>query len=135
MKATKNITDKFAIGLSLACVIHCLVLPLLVVLLPNFLVLQLSDEKFHFWMVIAVIPTSLYALFMGCKKHKDYRIFTIGVTGLLLLILAVTLDHELIGEIGEKSMTVIGALLIALAHFFNFRFCQKAKDGVCSEKE
>jgi hypothetical protein len=70
MKALPISTDKIAISLSTLCVIHCLSLPLLVALLPSFTVLSLHGEAFHFWMVVAVIPISLFALQMGCKKHK-----------------------------------------------------------------
>ena len=70
----ENVTDKMAITLSIACAIHCLALPLLLLLLPSFMVLQLNNEAFHTWMVIIVLPTSVYALFMGCKQHKRYKI-------------------------------------------------------------
>ena len=70
MKTVQEYTDKFAIGLSMLCAIHCLLLPLLLVALPSISALQIENEAFHFWMLAAVIPTSLYALSMGCKKHQ-----------------------------------------------------------------
>ena len=42
--------DKFAIGLSAMCSIHCLAVPVLLVLLPSTAVLGLGNEQFHFWM-------------------------------------------------------------------------------------
>ena len=36
------ITDRMAIGLSLACVIHCLALPIVLVAIPNFLAIYVD---------------------------------------------------------------------------------------------
>lgn len=71
MRSGQSIMDKFAIGLSLACAIHCIVLPVLLVMLPSLAALQLDDEAFHIWMVAAVLPSSIYALSMGCKQPAN----------------------------------------------------------------
>lgn len=127
MNSIQTLTDKTAIGLSLLCAIHCLASPLLVVLLPSLSALQLDNEAFHFWMVVAVVPTSVYALTMGCKQHKHYRLLTYGFIGLACLISAVVLGEALLGEAGEKILTVIGATIIAYGHFQNYRLCQQHK--------
>jgi carbon starvation protein CstA len=125
MKTAQQLTDKFAMSLSMLCAIHCLLLPLLLVLLPSLGSLQLVNESFHSWMIVAVIPTSIYALTIGCKKHQRYRLLFLGVSGLILMILAVLIGHEIAGEIGEKVFTLLGAMLVTLAHFGNFRRCQR----------
>ena len=88
MNTTQVVTDKLAIGLSLGCAIHCLSLPILLALLPSMTALQLDNEAFHFWMLVAVIPTSVYALTLGCKQHKRYRLLILGFIGLGLLVMA-----------------------------------------------
>ncbi|GHF00678.1 MerC domain-containing protein [Thalassotalea profundi] len=125
MKITQETTDKFSIGLSMLCAIHCMLLPLLLVALPSLGALQLDNEAFHIWMLIAVIPTSIYALTLGCKKHKRYRLLIWGITGLTLMILAVTLGHNIIGETGEKILTLLGAFCVVIAHFGNFKRCRQ----------
>ncbi|WP_448248774.1 MerC domain-containing protein [Thalassotalea agariperforans] len=124
---TTAITDKFAIGLSMLCAIHCLVLPILLALLPSLAAFNLHDEAFHKWMLIAVIPTSLYALTMGCKKHHRYHLLVLGMLGLTLMVSALCLDHDMIGETGEKTLTLIGAMLVAGAHLINFKRCRSNK--------
>lgn len=131
MNTTQAVTDKLAIGLSLGCAIHCLFLPILLVLLPSMAVLQLDNEAFHFWMLVAVIPTSIYALTLGCKQHKRYRLLILGFIGLALLILALALGEERIGEAGEKILTVIGASFVAFGHWFNYRLCRAQKHEDC----
>ncbi|MFT7009817.1 MAG: hypothetical protein ACJAXJ_004371 [Colwellia sp.] len=121
MIKTKNVTDKLAITLSIACAIHCLALPLILLLLPSFVVLQLNNEAFHTWMVIIVLPTSVYALFMGCKQHKRYRLLFIGFLGLMLLVFAVWLGNEY----WEKVLTLVGSMVIAGGHYWNYRLCQQ----------
>ena len=130
MKSLQVMTDKFAIGLSVACVIHCFALPLLLVLLPSAAALQLDNEAFHLWMVAAVLPSSLYALTMGCKKHKRYSLLLMGFAGLSLLVLALAMGEDRIGEAGEKTLTVAGAVCLALGHWFNYRLC-RARDQQC----
>ena len=107
MKTTQAITDKLAIGLSLACVIHCLALPVLLVLLPGIAALQLNNESFHLWMVVAVLPSSIYALTLGCKQHKRYQLLFLGSVGIVLMILALFLGEAVIGELGEKILTTV----------------------------
>jgi len=122
-----------AISLSLLCTIHCLVLPLALVILPSLAALPLADEAFDLWMVIAVIPVSAYALTMGCKKHKSYHQLLIGGIGLSLLLAAVFLDHDSLGENREKILTVSGAVMIAIGHILNYRLCQLQYRCECHE--
>lgn len=124
MRSAQEITDKFAISLSLLCAIHCLASPVMLVLLSSLTVLQLDNEAFHQWMLVAILPATIYALTIGCKKHKRYQLLFLGFTGLTLLVLAVFLGEKTTGEYGEKILTVLGATLIASGHYFNFRLCQ-----------
>lgn len=135
MKTVQAAADKLAIGLSMVCAIHCLALPLLLVLLPTIAVLQLNNEAFHVWMVVAVIPTSIYALTLGCKQHKRHQLLILGAVGLTLLIMALVLGEERIGEAGEKILTALGSTFVALGHWFNYRLCraQKNKNCACPE--
>ena len=126
MKNIQALADKAAITLSFICTIHCLALPLAVVLLPALAVLNLEDEASHLWMLAAVVPTSLYALTMGCKKHKDYSVMPFGIIGLVILVAVPFLGHDLLGESGESIFTTIGGLIIAGGHLINHRLCRRS---------
>ncbi len=132
MRTVQQITDKLSISLSLLCAIHCLAVPVMLALLPGFAALQLDNEAFHSWMLWAVIPASIYALTMGCKQHKRLRLLVVGGAGLILMILAVILAEEIIGESGEKILTLLGASLVAAGHYWNFRLCRH-QDCACPE--
>ena len=130
MRSIQALTDRTSIGLSLVCAIHCLFVPVLLVALPSLASLPLESETFHVWMVVAVLPISIFALTLGCKKHKRYKIIFLGALGLISLISALLLE-SLIGEIGEKLLTLLGAGLIAWGHFTNFKLCQQHDNPDC----
>ncbi len=123
MSPTREFTDKFAVSLSLLCLAHCLILPITLVLLPSLAVLE--SEAFHISMICIVIPTSLYALSVGCKQHKRHLLLGFGIAGITLLILAVVLAETTKGAYGEKFLTVVGACLVATGHIYNFWLCKK----------
>jgi len=125
MKNTHALGDKTAISLSLLCTIHCLALPIFAALLPSTAALVLEDEMFHLWVVLAVIPISVFALTMGCKKHKRYRVLALGAIGIAVLAASVLIDHHILGETWEKILTVVGASFVAAGHLLNYRLCVK----------
>jgi len=127
MKLTQTTADKFAIGLSLMCTVHCFATPVILALLPSLAVLQINAEQFHLWILAVVLPTSLLALSLGCKKHKRTRYMACGVVGLAFLIIAVLLGQEE----AEKALTLIGSAFIALAHWFNYQQCFKKNNENC----
>ncbi|MBE3674612.1 MerC domain-containing protein [Pseudoalteromonas distincta] len=127
MKSSQSVMDRMAIGLSVMCTVHCFATPVILALLPSFAVLQIDSEQFHLWIFAAVLPTSLLALSLGCKKHKLMRYIACGVIGLAFMICSVLLGHE----IAEKALTLIGSAFIAVAHWFNYQQCLKKSDDKC----
>jgi hypothetical protein len=117
-----NASDKIAIGLSFMCVLHCIALPLTLVALPSVTsLLALNDERFHLWLVFAVIPISLFAVLLGYLHHKRLNVLLISAVGLSMLVGAAMFGHEVLGEKGEVVLTLFGAVLIAYSHISNFR--------------
>ena len=129
---TKNIYyDKFAIGLSLLCTLHCLALPLLILLLPTVSTVLLADEGFHFYMVMMVLPISSFALWFGFKQHGTAKILLQGIMGLIILSITVLLGHEHLGEITEKLLTLISSGFICYSHYLNYKNCQQQDNCDC----
>lgn len=127
MKSASINIDKVAIGLSTVCTVHCLLLPIILVMLPALSTNIIGDEIFHQWLLIAVIPTSLIALTMGCRQHKNLSVMIFGLLGLAILIPTAFFGHELLGEAGEKIASVLGAAFIALGHIRNSSLCQDCR--------
>ncbi|MEM1110273.1 MAG: MerC domain-containing protein [Pseudomonadota bacterium] len=123
--------DKVAIGLSLLCCAHCLFVPLALAFAPALVSFGLADEGFHLWLVFAVIPISVIALSWGCRTHRSLSVIATGLLGLAILCTPLLLGHEVVGEWGERLLTVAGALLIAFSHLKNFRLCQSHDERAC----
>jgi hypothetical protein len=129
VKLESTYIDKAAIGLSMICATHCLLLPVALVMLPALATNTFGDESFHLWMLLAVLPTSLIALTIGCRQHLNFNVMAIGITGLSILTLAVFFGHDLLGETGEKLASLLGASIIALSHFLNHALCKRLQCG------
>ena len=124
MKDLTSKLDKFAISFSALCVLHCLLLPLIVALLPAMGAMFFTDESFHRWLLLGVLLSSLSALTLGCKKHKQWKLFGYGTLGIAVLLFAAFFAHDLMPEEGEKLFTIIGSLIVAFSHYKNFNLCQ-----------
>lgn len=109
----RNLADGAAISISLLCLIHCLALPTLLAIAPWLIPGFMVDEAFHVAAVAVALPVSALAL-AGSLRARPL-IVVLAAIGLTLL-LGGTLVHE---EFLEVSLTVCGALLVALAHLRN----------------
>ena len=117
MSKSRNWLDGAAVALSALCLVHCLALPLIVAGLP-FLV-QFSEGHLHAQMLIVVLPLSSVALWLGFRRHRSRGIVSAGIVGMLTLIIGATVAHSNLGLTADRVFTVVGALVLATAHFYN----------------
>ena len=120
---SQYVSDKFAMGLSLACVLHCFFVPSFLILTSGMLSVSLNNEFVHKLLVLVAVPISSFALIKGYKYHKTFSFLTFGILGLVTLILAVVLGESNLGELGEKGLTLLGSILVAYSHFKNYKLC------------
>ena len=113
--------DKVAVGLSLACALHCLFAPVIVSLYPSVITAGLQDERIHLVLLAFVIPISVLSLTMGCRLHKQLPVFSLGAAGIFVLILSALLGHEVGGKSLEVAGTLLGSGLVACSHVLNFK--------------
>jgi carbon starvation protein CstA len=137
--------DHLAIGMAAVCAVHCLLTPLLLVALPIIATTFFVHEDFHVWMLFAVIPTTSFAVFMGCRKHKDRWVVALSAVGLSLLLAALVFERlsagasieaahcaACAGEVAGHSASLLpwincfGGLFLASGHVRNFRLCRLA---------
>ncbi|MBW4431370.1 MAG: MerC domain-containing protein [Pelatocladus maniniholoensis HA4357-MV3] len=121
------VMDRTAIALSTTCAIHCLFLPVLLIMLPALATTSLGSENFHRLMLWFAFPVSVLALTQGCRRHKDRIVLTAGILGLVLLTTTAVFGHTLLTEDGERITTVLGATALAFGHIRNYRICNKNK--------
>ena len=123
VEAKNNFLDRLAIGFSALCFLHCLFLPVFLLLFPTLGLTFFGDESFHKMLLFVIIPLSMLALFMGCKKHNKKHILSYGFSGMAVLVVAATWAHDALGETGEVALTALGTLIISYAHIQNQRLC------------
>tara|TARA_Y100000768_G_scaffold315708_1_gene250673 strand:+ start:173 stop:568 length:396 start_codon:yes stop_codon:yes gene_type:complete len=116
--------DKLSITLSLACMVHCLLMPSFLILTSGLMAISIDNELVHKIFLIVVIPISLYALISGYKNHKMSSYLYLGISGLWLLIFAVFFGESVFGEFAEKSLTLLGSLIVTTSHYKNFQMCR-----------
>ena len=129
IKAQK-ILDRLAIGMSSFCLLHCLVTPVLLISIPVLASTIVADETFHKILLVFVLPASSLALLLGCRRHKDGIVLSLGTLGLMQLVIIAFFGHELLGETGETVATVVGSLVLAASHFRNHRLCRSDRCNV-----
>ena len=107
-----NVQDQLAVFLSSLCLVHCLAMPIALGMLPASL-LWLESELVHGLLVLLAIPVSGFAIFAGLGEVDERKFVAGASTGLLLLVLALTVEslHDY-----EIALTTIGATLLACAH-------------------
>ena len=121
---TQLFTDKLAISLSAICVLHCLFMPSFLILSSWFAAFSIDNEFIHYAILTVAIPVSAFALIKGFKNHKKLSYFVYGFFGLFLLAFAV-LAAGITGEIGERSLTLLGSLFVIYAHYNNHQICKE----------
>ena len=112
--------DNVAVALSGVCLLHCLTLPVLIAVLP--FAGQFGQDHFHVQMLLVVLPVSVIAFTLGYRRHRVKSIIAWGSVGTLLLVLGATVVHTSFGLIADRAVTIFGALILALAHYFNNRY-------------
>lgn len=117
--------DRLGIGVSVACWIHCALLPALVLASPALSGLLLDDGDFHIWLLVLILPTAVIAFLFSWLRHRNTTTLIIGGCGLTLIVIASVqagwFEHSLLSESMEKIQTSLGGLLLAMGHFRNLQ--------------
>ena len=145
----QQFSDKLSICLSLCCILHCIALPVIILMIPSFASLWINNEKVHVILVLFAVPISLFAMAKSLRVHHNYKCISLAVIGLSLLVGAIFMhdinfgsesshigheevthheeaehghhEHGGIGETLETIFTVLGGLILLGAHYLNIR--------------
>ena len=124
-------SDKVAVTLSTACVLHCFFAPSFVILTSGFLSISIVNELVHYLILLLAVPISSFALYLGWKNHKNTSFLPFGIIGLLVLVAAVLMGEAMLGEAGERAITLLGSLLVAYSHYRNHQECKAVECDSC----
>ncbi|MEP3225634.1 MAG: MerC domain-containing protein [Parasphingorhabdus sp.] len=112
--------DRWGIILSALCLVHCLILPPFLAVMPFLLLEPLpawmhETELLHAMLLVPVLVVSGPTLLRGGRS--DRRIWAFGTTAFTMLCLALLVDSEEL----ERLISVAGAILLVIAHLLNMR--------------
>ena len=112
--------DALGVTVSVACAIHCAILPLAISSLPLFGIDVIENIWFEYGMIILAFIVGAYSLYHGFKKHHHswlpLILFSLGM--FFLVIKQVFHDWHL-------WLLIPAVLLIISSHFLNYKFCRK----------
>lgn len=118
MTVSNQKLDRIAIFLSGLCLVHCLALPVALLVGTVFGEWLLATETQMHWLLLGLAaPVSLWALGHNAR-YGAYSNLLIGCLGLALMLVGVS---HVAGELYEALITTLGVVLVLIAHVRNFR--------------
>lgn len=131
--------DRLGICLSVLCLVHCLLTPFILGLVPVGAALGFWQHGFHQVFLLIVPFVALIAFIPGWRRHGDARVWYWGGSGILLLTVGVAVaeffGHEAASSFstdfsihfgplfGEILFTVAGGVCLIRAHLLNRALC------------
>ena len=123
--STSMVLDRFAIGGSLLCAIHCLLSPLLLLFIPlNNTAFHLDEHISHQLITSLVVPVSALALIIGYWRHQNTIVSSLGGLTLLLLVIFIYFGHDHLSTLGETICSLVLSALLVGIHLRNHSLCK-----------
>lgn len=111
--------DALGISASIACAIHCALLPLFLTSLPLFGINIIHNLGFEVGMIVLAFGIGSYSMYHGYKKHhhrlQPWLLFSAGIALLALKQVFLTVQFWLL---------IPAVILIIGAHIQNHRSCR-----------
>jgi hypothetical protein len=111
--------DLMGIGTSLACAIHCALLPLFLTSLPILGYEIIDNHVFEYIMIFLAFLIGCVSLWHGYRKHH-HSLLPLGIfSGGIMFLLAKQLWHNY-----QMWLLPVAVVLIVTAHLLNFKSCR-----------
>lgn len=118
-KNSKINWDVLGVAASLACAIHCALLPLVFTSLPIFGINVIENTVFEIIMVVLAFAIGICSLYHGWKKHHHNLVpIIVFLLGFIFLVLKLFFVEY------ENWLLVPAVTGIISAHIMNFRACK-----------
>lgn len=114
--------DRFGIGVSGICAIHCLIFPALISILPLWSFIPALHDWVHPVFIVLIIPIIYFA---SRRSHYDVKITSLLIVGFILILTGWLVGHYLLGILFETITTILGSFLLIAGHWLNYRHHQQ----------
>lgn len=129
--ARPRLADLTGIILSFTCLIHCLALPLALLLAPALSRWIALPEGVHAVILLLALPAAAIAMRDGWRRHRRTMPAVLATAGLGLLALGLSAHEGWIAAAdpgtADHLLTSVGALALAAAHLVNW--CWRHRGG------
>jgi hypothetical protein len=119
-----RVLDRLGMSASLACAVHCAVLPLLLAALPAIGLAWLDSAWVDWTMVALAAVIALRAHRGGFRLHRSCLPSAVAVAGILAIVTTICL---LKGSASHHYVQASGAVVVASSHFLNRHLCRNCK--------
>lgn len=139
--------------LSVVCVVHCVSVPILLVLLPFTVMDSLTDPRIHYIVAALGSIIALFAIGSGFRQHRNNTVMVLGLLSIALLnvsafcpdvccsAVASTPGSVAIMKAGwppatfwtflTSHLSIVSGLLMAFAHIANHRALNNTSSQCC----
>ena len=120
-----KLLDRLGFGASFLCLIHCLLVPFLLLALPSYSALLGNwHENMHLYLYCLILPISLLAFLPRVFRDKQWEF--LGGPGCAVLLLGFTLYFHDKGYLPaanftEPFLTSVASLTLIYFHWRNFK--------------
>lgn len=125
LRKSTSFWDLFGMAVSVLCVVHCVLTPLVLFLAPAILASGVVTEDItHKILIVFVALAGLFALTPGFRIHGDRRPLVFGVLGLFLMAFATFAVHDFLGHEWESILAIPASAAIIYSHYLNRKQCR-----------
>jgi drug/metabolite transporter (DMT)-like permease len=122
----RSIFDKISALASIACAVHCVVLPVFFSSLP-FLGIEILENFFIELLTVAIsLVIGGWAIFSGyLKHHSNKNIVLLFLAGVIILLISNFITNEGL----EITAKIVGAIVLIVAHVKNWKQCKTCSNN------
>lgn len=126
----KKVWDRMGIAFSSICAVHCVAVAFLPLLFPA--ISAYSHQPWvHISVGITILFTSPLAFIPGYRKHGLTWIIAMAMVGLFFILAGMILEKNEVSEQLSHGVSILGSLLLVLAHAKNLQHSHRHHHQCC----
>lgn len=122
--------DRLGVWTSAACVIHCMVTPVLLSISAVSAHFLPSEERTHRALAVIIATLGALALVKGYRNHRHLRVLFFMLAGLACIFAGAYWGDRLPSHRAEILVTFTGSCFMITAHRLNHTFCRNCRTCV-----